>query len=47
MKRQDQLKISNLWHLITGCLRLAAKTLRSKFTLKGKSFESFPREAPH
>ena len=47
MQTQDQSKIRNLWHLVLGCLRLAVKTLRSKFTLKEKSFESFPKEAPH
>ncbi len=47
MKTQNESKIRRFWHLITGCLRLAVKILRSKFTVKGKSFESFPKEAPH
>lgn len=47
MKTQEQSKVRNLWHLIVGCLRLAAKLARSKYALKGKSFEPFPKEAPH
>ncbi len=47
MKTQEQSKIRNLWHLVSGCLRLAVKTLRAKFAVKGKSFEPFPKEAPH
>lgn len=47
MKREEQSKIRNLWHLITGCLRLAAKLARSKFAVKGESFQPFPKEAPH
>lgn len=47
MKTQEQSKIRNLWHLISGCARLAAKVLRGKFSVKGKSFQPFPKEAPH
>lgn len=47
MKTQEQSKIRNLWHLISGCAWLAAKTLLNKFTVKGKSFQPFPKEAPH
>lgn len=47
MKNQEQSKIRNLWCLMAGCLRLAAKTLRGKIVLKGKSFQPFPKEAPH
>lgn len=47
MKTQEQSKIRNLWHLISGCARLAAKILLSKFSVKGKSFQPFPKEAPH
>lgn len=47
MKTQDQSKIRNFWHLVSGCLRLALKTLRGKFAVKEKSLEPFPKEAPH
>lgn len=47
MKTQEQSKIRNLWRLISGCLRLAVKLARSKFAVKGKSFQPFPKEAPH
>lgn len=47
MKTQEQSKIRNFWHLIVGCLRLAAKTLRGKFAARRKSSERFPKEAPH
>lgn len=47
MNAQEQSKIRNFWHLISGCLRLAAKLAREKFAASGKSFEPFPKEAPH
>lgn len=47
MKTNEQSKIRNLWRLVLGCLRLAVKLARWKLTLKGKSFEPFPKEAPH
>ena len=47
MKNQEQSKIRNFWNLIAGCARLAAKILLHKFAVKGKSFEPFPKEAPH
>lgn len=47
MKTQEQSKIRNLCNLISGCVRLAAKILRSKFAVKGKPFQPFPKEAPH
>jgi len=37
----------NLMRYILGWLTAAAKTLLSKFALKGKSFQPFPNEAPH
>ena len=47
MKTQNQSKIRNLYGFISGCLRLALKTLRHKFAVKRESFQSFPKEAPH
>lgn len=47
MKTREESKIRNLWRLISGCLRLAAKILLNKFSVKGKSFQPFPKEAPH
>ncbi len=47
MKTQEQSKIRNLWYLVSGCLRLAAKLVSTKLAVKGKSFQPFPKEAPH
>ncbi len=47
MKTQARTKKRNLWRNVLDGLRSAAKIIRSKFEAKGKSFQPFPKEAPH
>lgn len=47
MKTQARTKKRNLRRDVLDWLRSAAKIIRSKFAEKGKSFQSFPNEAPH
>ena len=47
MKKQIKAKKQNLWRDVLAWLRLAAKALRKRFAVKGKSSQLFPNEAPH
>jgi hypothetical protein len=47
MKTQAQAKKRNLRRDVLDWLRRLVRTLRKKFSVKGKSFEPFPNEAPH
>jgi len=47
MKTKAQAKKHNFWRGTLDWLRFFIKTLRTKFSLKRKSFEPFPKESPH